>query len=249
MPHLVAACAPEEQHELGLLLFGLFARRQGWRVSYLGQCTPLEDVSRLSQGVKLIALSVTTLIGLASLVPLLSEINRPSALLVFGGYMFVQVPALRERVPGVFLREDPAQAVQALGTLKVPTEFWSAPVRGLNAAWVLRSQRLSLCSETIRRLASSVQSTSTVRALYAQSLAAPILFLTDALTSALAFDLPELMDMHGQWMNQTLPSSDIKPEMITKYLKTFAQVAENLFDERTARQIQPLVTRLQERGS
>jgi len=34
------ACAPEEQHELGLLVFGLALRQFGWRITYLGADTP-----------------------------------------------------------------------------------------------------------------------------------------------------------------------------------------------------------------
>ncbi len=44
-PLLVAACAPGEQHEIGLLLFALEARSAGMRVVVLGADTPFEDVA------------------------------------------------------------------------------------------------------------------------------------------------------------------------------------------------------------
>ena len=44
-PRLVAACAPGEQHEMGLLLFALEAQSAGMRVVVLGADTPLEDVA------------------------------------------------------------------------------------------------------------------------------------------------------------------------------------------------------------
>jgi len=41
-PLALLACLPEEQHEFGLIAFGLALRSRGWRVAYLGSDTPLE---------------------------------------------------------------------------------------------------------------------------------------------------------------------------------------------------------------
>jgi len=43
-PRIVAACAPGEQHEIGLLLFALEAQLAGLRTVLLGADTPLEDM-------------------------------------------------------------------------------------------------------------------------------------------------------------------------------------------------------------
>ena len=48
----VLACAPGEQHDLGLIAFGLALRARGWRIVYLGSDTPIDalaDVARLSR--------------------------------------------------------------------------------------------------------------------------------------------------------------------------------------------------------
>lgn len=39
----VLAAAPGDQHELGLLMFGLSLRELGWRITYLGAATPVDD--------------------------------------------------------------------------------------------------------------------------------------------------------------------------------------------------------------
>lgn len=44
-PRLVLACAPGEQHDLGLMGFGLALRARGWRIVYLGADTPLASVA------------------------------------------------------------------------------------------------------------------------------------------------------------------------------------------------------------
>ena len=44
-PRIVLACAPGEQHDLGLIAFGLALRARGWRIIYLGADTPLPSVA------------------------------------------------------------------------------------------------------------------------------------------------------------------------------------------------------------
>jgi len=44
-PVAVLACAPGEQHDLGLLAFGLALRARGWRIVFLGTDTPIASVA------------------------------------------------------------------------------------------------------------------------------------------------------------------------------------------------------------
>src|SRR5215208_746679 len=45
-PHALLACAPREQHDLGLIAFGITLRNRGWRITYLGQDTPLSTLEQ-----------------------------------------------------------------------------------------------------------------------------------------------------------------------------------------------------------
>jgi DNA-binding transcriptional MerR regulator/uncharacterized membrane protein len=88
--HVVCACFPNEDHELGLMGAALRFRHAGWRVTFLGARTPLEHLSRVVRAVMpdLVAISVVndpgaeafsaTLQALKALVP-------ASARLVVGG--------------------------------------------------------------------------------------------------------------------------------------------------------------------
>ncbi|MBM4420468.1 MAG: cobalamin B12-binding domain-containing protein [Chloroflexi bacterium] len=51
-PRALLACAPGERHELGLIAFGAVLHRRGWRIAYLGQDTPIEDVEVAAQAVE-----------------------------------------------------------------------------------------------------------------------------------------------------------------------------------------------------
>jgi DNA-binding transcriptional MerR regulator len=44
-PRVLLACAPGEQHDLGLICFGLVLRERGWRIGYLGADTPIDSVA------------------------------------------------------------------------------------------------------------------------------------------------------------------------------------------------------------
>lgn len=48
-PTAVLACLPGEQHDLGLIAFGLALRARGWRIVYLGADSPIETVEEISR--------------------------------------------------------------------------------------------------------------------------------------------------------------------------------------------------------
>ena len=48
-PRALLACAPEEQHDLGLIAFGLALRSRGWRITYLGPSTPVATLAEAAR--------------------------------------------------------------------------------------------------------------------------------------------------------------------------------------------------------
>jgi MerR family transcriptional regulator, light-induced transcriptional regulator len=48
-PTAVLACLPGEQHDLGLIAFGLALHARGWRIVYLGSDSPIETVEEVSR--------------------------------------------------------------------------------------------------------------------------------------------------------------------------------------------------------
>ena len=61
-PRALLACAPGEQHDLPLLVFGLALRARGWRIVYLGADTPPESLADTARDleVSLVVVSATT---------------------------------------------------------------------------------------------------------------------------------------------------------------------------------------------
>jgi DNA-binding transcriptional MerR regulator/methylmalonyl-CoA mutase cobalamin-binding subunit len=50
-PRALLACLPGEQHDLGLIAFGLALRARGWRITYLGGDMPIESIVSAARAV------------------------------------------------------------------------------------------------------------------------------------------------------------------------------------------------------
>ena len=44
-PSVLLACLPDEDHDLGLVIFGVLVARRGWRVTFLGADTPFDALA------------------------------------------------------------------------------------------------------------------------------------------------------------------------------------------------------------
>ena len=49
-PHALLACPSGEQHDIGLLMFGIALHRGGWRIGFFGADTPLPDLLPVVRG-------------------------------------------------------------------------------------------------------------------------------------------------------------------------------------------------------
>ena len=59
-PRALLACAPGEQHDLGLIAFGVALRARGWRITYLGQDTPLETLAESARSLSPLAIVISS---------------------------------------------------------------------------------------------------------------------------------------------------------------------------------------------
>ena len=59
-PRALLACAPGEQHDFGLIAFGLALRARGWRITYLGQDTPLETLAESARSLEPLAIVISS---------------------------------------------------------------------------------------------------------------------------------------------------------------------------------------------
>ncbi len=59
-PRALLACAPGEQHDLGLIALGLALRARGWRITYLGQDTPFETLAETARSLGPLAIVISS---------------------------------------------------------------------------------------------------------------------------------------------------------------------------------------------
>lgn len=119
----VLACAPEEWHELSLMMLGVLLRRRRWPVAYLGQALPLPDLAAFVRdlrppAVALVAMREETaqaLIDWPRWLPEAVRTGRP--LIAYGGRIFTERLEWRARVPGVFLGATLGEGVKTLERL------------------------------------------------------------------------------------------------------------------------------------
>lgn len=243
-PRLIAACAPEEQHDLGLLSFTLLARRHGWDVHYLGQRTPLAELHRIARHTRGIVISVSTVTGLASLVPLWSA-PLPAAPLLFGGDIFNLVPSLRTHMPGDYLGANGVDGVQQLETMRPHPPEWRPPHGEWHAAQRLDTMRLPIVAETVRGMMDyAAQLPHMDLHEYHAALEHAALFMTDAIVSALAFDAPELMDLQGAWVSSFLPAHAVPLAALYPFFDFYKAACASLLTPDAAERINALVRRL-----
>jgi MerR family transcriptional regulator, light-induced transcriptional regulator len=112
-PRALLACAPGEQHSLGLTGFGISLRNRGWRVTYLGADTPIAMTARTAQTLtpKLVMLSSTMAHCLPPFEDELRALAASVRLVVAGAGVG---PGLAERVGAERFDVDPVTAAERL---------------------------------------------------------------------------------------------------------------------------------------
>jgi MerR family transcriptional regulator, light-induced transcriptional regulator len=111
----VLACAPGEQHELGLLMLACLLRADGWDVIYLGQRTPVADALAIAQGreATVLAFSVTMAENVEALEREFESVTgRTRVETVVGGA--ASSAGLAKRLGARYVGDDLAKAVPAL---------------------------------------------------------------------------------------------------------------------------------------
>ena len=83
----VLACAPGEQHDIGLLMLAVVLRADGWRVEFLGADTPVETALSFAKdvGASMVCISASRPESVDLLRASLFAMASPAATLVIGG--------------------------------------------------------------------------------------------------------------------------------------------------------------------
>jgi methanogenic corrinoid protein MtbC1 len=119
---IVLGCAPDERHDLGLLLIHLLLRRRGRNSLYLGQNVPVEqfseEMARLRPVMVIIAsVLAETMPGLIAIGEAVLRMPPPHPIFAYGGRVFCIQPELRAGIPCIFLGESARAAADYVSEL------------------------------------------------------------------------------------------------------------------------------------
>ena len=115
---IVAACAPGETHEIGLLSLVVMLRWRGWDVKYLGPNLKLDRMAEALTPLRPKILLFTATLpenakNLRELEPLLKHFPHPHPLVILGGQAFEHT-RLPDSIPVVYLNSSPTAIVKSI---------------------------------------------------------------------------------------------------------------------------------------
>jgi DNA-binding transcriptional MerR regulator/methylmalonyl-CoA mutase cobalamin-binding subunit len=112
-PQAVLACAPGEQHDLGLIAFGLALRSRGFRILFLGADTPIESVAETADATapEFVVVSSVSAERFRSVARGLRQLGRRHRLCLGGG------GATDAGIDAVLLPGDPVAEADRLAAL------------------------------------------------------------------------------------------------------------------------------------
>jgi MerR family transcriptional regulator, light-induced transcriptional regulator len=112
-PRALLACAPNEQHALALIVFGIALHELGWRITYLGADTPIETLEEVAEIIHP-ELTVVAVVMRQRLHRYAAQLSRftDSWTLALGGPGVS--PRLAQRIGARHLTEDPVTAASTV---------------------------------------------------------------------------------------------------------------------------------------
>jgi MerR family transcriptional regulator, light-induced transcriptional regulator len=110
-PTAVLACLPGEQHDLGLLAFGITLYRRGWHIIYLGPDTPIATIGQATDSIvpDLVVLAGTVPEPFAAHADAIADLARQTTV-AFGGAG--ATAELATRTGARLLDQDPVSAAE-----------------------------------------------------------------------------------------------------------------------------------------
>ena len=117
--HLLLACAPDDQHEIGLLALAFSLRRRGYQVTYLGNHTVAHDLPKVISLVRpdMVCFSAATLQAAKQLASLSYVMAAHQPRFTFGGVAFCNQPSLSKDVAGTYLGDTLETAIAQIEDL------------------------------------------------------------------------------------------------------------------------------------
>ncbi|NJM39683.1 MAG: MerR family transcriptional regulator [Anaerolineae bacterium] len=226
---IVTGCAPEEFHEIGMLMLSLYLRRRGKDVIFLGQAIASNRLGEmlLQTEPRLVLMSASTLrtaANLMDIVDVLSDRRLAPVLFAYGGPIFQRLPALAKRLSGIHISEDVSQAIDQIDAmLNAGESFVQRGGRAsTEAKQALNDFRLSRALLAADMMAGMRQQP----AFNYDHVALSSEYFANAIESVLRLDAPELLAHPIAWQWQPRPPDGPSVLQLQQHLGILAQAVQ-----------------------
>ncbi len=129
-PLVLTACAPQEYHEVGVIITTYFLKRHGWRAIYIGQNVPAVDLEKDLQKLQpaLLVFSAgrneTAQLLARQILPVVENVRdnfQPDLIFAYGGQAFVHNPELHDLFKGhTYFGDNARHSVELIENLLSP---------------------------------------------------------------------------------------------------------------------------------
>jgi DNA-binding transcriptional MerR regulator len=227
---ILVACPPQEQHVIGPLLLTYLLRRRGWEVVYLGANVPIERLEIVTAVTEpqLVISAAQQLHTAATLMEMARLLQTQDATLAYGGLVFNLLPALRQRIVGLYLGERLEAApgvVESLMTVAQPMPEAKPIPEPYQRARRHFQQRQSLIDAHVLQSLSSAGYAHNHIALTSRELGTNI-------SAALAMGDMEHLSTGLEWVTGLLRNHQLPHEALFEFLDVYYQAAVEQLDVR-----------------
>ncbi len=226
---IVTGCAPEEFHELGILMLSLYLRRRGKDVIFLGQATAANRLSEMLMQTqpRMVLMSASTLrtaTNLLDIVEVLNDRQLASVLFAYGGFAFQQLPDLARHLPGIHIADDVQQAIDQIDAMLDTGETFArrSPRASPETKQAWHDFKLSRALLAADMMAGMRQQPAFNYDFVAQSSEQ----FASAIESALRLDAPELLSQTMAWQWTARPPDGPSVLQLEQQVSILAQAVQ-----------------------
>lgn len=227
---IVAGCAPEEFHEMGILMLSLYLRRRGKDVVLLGQASAADRLAEMlvQTQPRLVLMSASVLhtaANLLDIVDVLDDKRLSSVIFAYGGRVFNQLPELSKSLPGVHVADDMLQALDQINALLDAGELYAhrGGHKSAEAKQALTDFKLSRALIAADMMAGMQQQPAFNYSYVSQSSE----HFADAIESALRFENPGLLRHAVSWQWNARAPDGPSVLLLQQQVKLLAQAVQH----------------------
>ncbi|MBV7331409.1 MerR family transcriptional regulator [Chloroflexi bacterium TSY] len=221
---IITACAPDDNHTFGLLLFTLMLLRKGWDVIYLGASVPVAELVKTVAQVepRLVVMSAQRFYTASTLLDVANVVHAHGVPFAFGGGIFNQMPGLHKLVTGHFLGRSLDESLDKVHSLLTKQKVAASPIAVSQAD----KQALDDYNKCRTHIESDIWDAFVGRGRPTEHLTTLNRDMAQLITAALKFGNFKSLGIDRSWIEYQLIAYRLSSEELQDYLYEYYRAAK-----------------------